>query len=263
MTALIREKGWMGDSFFRRLLHVADDYGRFDARPSYVRAKCYPTLLEMVRDADVQRLLAACETVRLIRVYTADSKAVGEILNFKQQVRAEKSKFPEFSGESEDDAQQVHSKCVADAKPLRTKAKALAEGVVVSEGATPKPPQAGDAVGIFWKALPQTARDRSSRKQCEAAWIRQKCGPIAAEVMAGLESWKKSAIWTKDGGQFILGAHRWLSAEKWREAPAKEEQSKKNPKANSPDISSPDWVAPDLTPEQIAAIEGGGEVSDG
>jgi hypothetical protein len=121
MDGLVRDAGWGADSFYRRLLNVADDFGRFDARLTVIKAKCYPTLLDMVRDNDLHRWLAACEKATLVRIYTADSKTVGEIIDFRQVKRAEKSRFPS------DDATQLHIDCGADAEhvPINCEAPAI------------------------------------------------------------------------------------------------------------------------------------------
>lgn len=39
-------------------------------------------------------------------------------------------------------------------------------------------------------------------------------------VLASLESWKESEDWTKEGGKYIPGAHRFLENGKWDEPPA-------------------------------------------
>lgn len=61
--------GWAEECFYRRLIQVVDDYGLFDARPCVIRARCYPLMLELVREADIERWLAACESAGLILLY--------------------------------------------------------------------------------------------------------------------------------------------------------------------------------------------------
>ena len=46
--------------FYRRLMSVLDDYGRYFAHPSILRAACYPLQLDRVSEADVQRMLSEC-----------------------------------------------------------------------------------------------------------------------------------------------------------------------------------------------------------
>lgn len=153
--------GWAEEVFYRRVMSVVDDYGRYYAKPSLLRAACYPLLLAKVSDSDIEKWLSACENAALVRVYpTQDGKRYLEVIDFRQQVRATLSKFPSHDGHQP-------SKCVAPAKQMRSKGKSSAhlDGVVdgdgdggeggdVSEGVTPQPPAGGQQpVGVTAKAV--------------------------------------------------------------------------------------------------------------
>lgn len=116
MDTLVRNGGWAAESFYRRLHSVADDYGIFDARPVVLRSRCYPTLVDIVREADVSRWLAECEKAGLIRLYEADCHKYLEIIEFRQQVRVKKRRFPA-------PPENVHSRCAADDEQMRTETK--------------------------------------------------------------------------------------------------------------------------------------------
>jgi hypothetical protein len=87
--------------FYRRLMSIVDDYGRYFAKPSLLRAACYPLRLDKphhahVDDTDVVRFLAElCNTkpAALALVYEVGGKQYLELQNFKQQVRTN-AKFP-------------------------------------------------------------------------------------------------------------------------------------------------------------------------
>ena len=85
---------WEQEVFYRRLMSVVDDFGRFDARPSILRAALYPLAVERVREANVQRSLAACEAAGLVRLYSSSGKAFLELADFRQRMRAKTSKYP-------------------------------------------------------------------------------------------------------------------------------------------------------------------------
>lgn len=87
--------------FYRRLMSVVDDFGRFDARPSVLRSRCYPLRVSAVREADISRWLAECETAGLIALYSADAK---QYLLFRKlgEPRAKFSKFPAPPAGTED-----------------------------------------------------------------------------------------------------------------------------------------------------------------
>lgn len=74
----------------------------------------------------------------------------------------------------------------------------------------------------FWEAYPPRGRVRSSQKTVKAAWTDLRPTPeLAAKILAGLEAAKKSRDWTKEAGQFVPAAHRWLKNHGWEghEAP--------------------------------------------
>lgn len=92
----IAKLGWAEEVFFRRLMNVADDFGRFYADPGLLRAACYPRQLAKVSDPDVVKWTACVQEAGLVRVYPAqDGERYLEIVNFNQQVRAKASKFPQ------------------------------------------------------------------------------------------------------------------------------------------------------------------------
>ena len=82
--------------FFYRLLVVCDDFGRQDARPSVLRAKCFPLRLDRVKDKDVQKWLQSLATVGLVELYTVEGKQYVQVAKWHkhQQRRAKHSKFP-------------------------------------------------------------------------------------------------------------------------------------------------------------------------
>ncbi|NNG67323.1 hypothetical protein [Caldanaerobacter subterraneus] len=84
--------------FFYRLLVVCDDYGRMDARPSILRAKCYPLKLDSVSEDDIKSWLNKLVKVGLIKLYIgSDNKQYLQVVTWDkhQQVRAKRSKYPE------------------------------------------------------------------------------------------------------------------------------------------------------------------------
>lgn len=90
----VSKLGWFAECVYHRLLLVADDYGLFDARPTYLRAILFSTALEKVREADVSRALLDCESAGLIRFYEADDKRYLQILRYGQRTGKTKPKWP-------------------------------------------------------------------------------------------------------------------------------------------------------------------------
>jgi hypothetical protein len=105
-SSRIAKLNWAEECFYRRLMSVVDDYGRYFADPGLLRAACYPRHLSKVSDSDIEKWLQATEKAALVRVYPAeDGERYLELLDFNQQVRAKKSRFPNLPIE-----------CVADDK---------------------------------------------------------------------------------------------------------------------------------------------------
>lgn len=81
--------------FYRRLMSVVDDFGRFSANPKLIRAACFPLRLDTVTDADVISWLQACIDAGLVIGYEVSAKQYLELVDFRQQVRSKASKFPD------------------------------------------------------------------------------------------------------------------------------------------------------------------------
>jgi hypothetical protein len=85
---------WDEEVFYRRLMSIVDDYGRFEGRPELIRTKCYPLQVDQVRVADITRWNAACVKAGLILNYSVDGRQYIQILKFGQPLRS-KSKYPD------------------------------------------------------------------------------------------------------------------------------------------------------------------------
>jgi hypothetical protein len=108
--------GWAEEVFYRRLMSVVDDFGRYHANPKLLRAALYPLLIDKVSDADIGKWLTSCVTAALVSVYPApDGKRYLQLLDFRQQARADKSKYPPMPDGCIADATQTHIERTADA----------------------------------------------------------------------------------------------------------------------------------------------------
>lgn len=108
-----------GEVFYRRLMSVVDDFGRFDGRPVMLKSRCFPLRVDTIREADISRWIAMCEKAGLIALYEVGGKRFLEMLDFRQSVRAKGSQYPERPKAVS--ATQLCSTCDADAtQMLRT-----------------------------------------------------------------------------------------------------------------------------------------------
>ncbi|MCP5534257.1 MAG: helix-turn-helix domain-containing protein [Akkermansiaceae bacterium] len=74
-------------------------------------------------------------------------------------------------------------------------------------------------VETLWNRTPSKGRERSSKKQLEAALKKLPRDVTEETIIEGLEGWKRSESWTKDNGQFVPGVHRWVNDRKWESIP--------------------------------------------
>ncbi len=72
---------------FYRLIMKADDYGRLTANPKILRPLLYPLLIEVIREADLDRWGAECASASLVRFYDVDGKKYQQIIKFGQRAR--------------------------------------------------------------------------------------------------------------------------------------------------------------------------------
>lgn len=87
--------------FYRRLMSVVDDYGRYEASPAKLRPRLFPLRLHQFTDKDVLAMLNEClaNDKRLLTLYEVNGKRYVEIIDFKQQLRSP-SKYPEPTKEN-------------------------------------------------------------------------------------------------------------------------------------------------------------------
>lgn len=116
--------------FYRRLMSVVDDYGRFSANPTLLRASCYPLKLDSVKEDSIKKHLAEAADAGLIVLYTVSGKAYLEMQDFGQRVQS-KSKYPEPQG-GQQESTVIHR------EPPEKTAVVGDEGVVEGVGVKPR-----------------------------------------------------------------------------------------------------------------------------
>lgn len=112
--------------FYRRLFSVADDYGRYDARPAVLRAHFYPLQIDKMSETGIARCLRECERVRLVRLYSVEERPYLEIEDFGQRVQS-KPKWP-GPGEGERGRTAVHG-----GLPFHSEAKSDSDSLFVGD----------------------------------------------------------------------------------------------------------------------------------
>lgn len=90
----VNSLSFAAEVFYRRLMSVVDDFGRFDGRPTVLRSRLYPLKIESVSEADIVAWADECARAGLIARYTVGGKP---FILFEKlgSPRAKVSKFPE------------------------------------------------------------------------------------------------------------------------------------------------------------------------
>lgn len=191
--------GWPEEVFFRRLMSIVDDYGRYEANPQLLRSRCYPLQTDAVRVTDISRWMAACQTAGLILNYAVLGKQYLEVIDFGQQQRSP-SKYP---APSASDIACNH--LPADAHLVVSVSGV--ESVSVSS-----PPVGGGLFDEFWKAYPNKVGKDAARKAFDK---RKPKRELLDSMLAALATQRTSKKWTDDGGQYIPHPSTWLNDGRW------------------------------------------------
>ena len=212
--------------FYRRLMSVVDDFGRYHAEPATLRSDCYPTRpnvpLRLIR-----AWLDECARAGLVVLYEVAGSKFLEYRDFRQQQRAKTSEFPPMPSTCAADAQQMKSFAHLDVGAVVVVDEGA--GAVVDEGATPadEPPATptkpikGEPPGFlrWWDAYPRKSTDgrvlRTSRKKCLDKWKSAHLEDDAGAILDCLVQSKGSKSWLKDGGKWIWNSLRFLNEEPW------------------------------------------------
>lgn len=121
-----------GELFFRRLMSVVDDYGRYPALPALLRAGCFPLRLDAVTEADVLGWLGECEALGLLSLYAVGAKRFLEVCNFGQRMQSA-ARYPGRNGVTEKKPERV-PKGAVNTGAAQGGTETLREGDTVENG---------------------------------------------------------------------------------------------------------------------------------
>ncbi len=200
---------WGAEVFYRRLMSVVDDYGRFHATPKLLRANLYPLQIDKVSDADIGKWLTQVVEAGLVSVYpAADGKRYVQIMKFGQQVRS-KSKFPEPDGSI------VEQQIAPDSNCSHPQSNAPVFGGVVEDGCGGEvATRPVDLFPEFWATYPRKVQKVDAEKAFEKLNVNAE---LLAVMLAAVRTQRQSKDWQKEGGQFIPYPASWLRGRRWED----------------------------------------------
>lgn len=240
----VNQLSWEAEVFYRRLINAVDDFGRFDGRPSIIKARLY-ALKPRVRDTDIPSWIAECVKAGLISVYNVNSKPY-VVLHKLGEPRAKNSKYPpppadidvnEFADARTCEHMRadanICSQTRADANicehmrppyALRLTPNAYREDPPLppadaggGDGA-PKTDSVSQDFQRFWEAYPR----KSNKATAAKAWAKLKPDAELVDRILSAISWQKTQDqWVRDDGRFIPHPATWLNAKGWENEPVK------------------------------------------
>jgi hypothetical protein len=190
----------IAETFFYRLLVTVDDFGRYDARASMIKAHCYP-IKESITAKKCTELVKELSDAGMIEVYVVDGKEYLQVCRWDNVPRAKESKFPQ----KPDNVNHLHT----DAYKPHTDVP-LTVTVTVTETKT----ETEDGFALFWLAYPNTER-KGSKGKCQELWIKKKLHLDKQKIIDHVESMKKSKSWTDSDGKFVPAPLVYLNKQQW------------------------------------------------
>jgi len=198
---------WPAEVFYRRLMSVVDDFGRYFAKPELLRSAAYPLQHDKVGNPDIVKWLTECVDAGLVRTYAVSGKEYLELCDFRQQVRAQQSKFPQMPINGESSATHPLSNAHLDVVVVED---VCGDGDDITPARKKRSQPKAEGFADFYAAYPRKVGPQDAEK----AW--QKLNPDAAlraTIMAALELQKQSKSWNDK--QFIPHPATWLNKARW------------------------------------------------
>lgn len=148
---------WAEEVFYRRLMSIVDDYGRHEANPQLIRARCYPLQTDAVKAKDVTAWMESCQAAGILTLYSSAGKNYLQINKFQQQTRTA-SKCPAPDSECSQMISNEHLVVV------------VSEGV--SEGVVDAPRKRGGKQSKVAMPADFGISDRVKTWAAEKGWLR-------------------------------------------------------------------------------------------
>jgi len=225
----IHKIGPMAELFYRRLMSIADDYGRYACDVPVLLSLCFPRRPTWADEQVLPLWLEECREAGLVIIYEVNKRKYLEICDFKQQRRAA-SKWP-------DPANQMLSTCVADAKHMRSESESESESESVMLSAA-----AGfdcqDLASRLWDIHPSPS-DLGGVQMAVSSEKYKSTKPETFDerITQSLTLWAE--YWSK-AGRHATGLRKWIEAGDYSKAPPPIQTNGKRPRG--------------LTAEEIAAL---------
>lgn len=208
-------------SLFIRILTLVDDFGRYDARIPILHGQCF-ALRDDIKPQRTAAFRSELQQAKLIEVYALDGREYLQINQWQERARSDKSRFPDPPITLSQDSAADGSGAQDSAASLAiTSSPSTIVPIPSTNGHSPKPrrtrfartPLDDDDFKLFWAQYPR----KENIGNAEEAWVKNNCKDFVPKIMTALRAKKISQQWTKEGGQWIPYAQKWLNARGWED----------------------------------------------
>jgi hypothetical protein len=190
------------------LITYVDDYGRGSADPELLKGFVFPRR-KGVTEATIDKALQDLANSGSILLYDVDGESYFCFPNWAehQRIQCKKSKFPAPEDGVIKKSTVSHGESPPESNPIQSESKSESEYKSESKPAHAR----GSRFEEFWKAYPRNEGKQKARAAFEKV-------DVDLEVLLeALEQHKRSAQWTKNGGEFIPHASTWLNGRRWED----------------------------------------------
>lgn len=203
--------------FYRRIMSLVDDYGRYTADPVILRSMCYPRRVDQITldqieawmaEATSREGLRPCERP-LIRLYEVNGKQYLEVQDFGQTIRANKSKYPTPPDSTE---KQPYA-------PANPRKREIAKTETETETDAKAEPVAVDDIAERMYARHPRKKNKPLVEMELVSFARKHGAAKLEDVDAVHGQWCASEEWQREGGRYVPALDRWISDEGYTQSP--------------------------------------------
>lgn len=197
---------------FAGLWTLADRDGRLEDRPKRIKAALFPW-----DDVDMPAMLSSLAALGFIDRYTVGDVAIIQVVSFaKHQNPHTREQSSELPAKTQSPEKAVPSPekavpCHGKAGSGRAVSTSTSTSTSVSNAVAAAEPSAFD---VFWDAYPR----KVGKPKAESAFRKANpSGPVLEAMLVAIVTQKRSAQWTRDGGEFIPHPATWLNQRRWED----------------------------------------------
>lgn len=193
------------ERLFWRLITTADDFGRFQACPSLVRASCFP--YRSISLVNIEKALSGLQNNSLIILYSMGDRQYGEFSTWEKHQGKARARYSKYPNRLDSSMLTSVSNCL--------QMKVVPDNLVHSPNTNTNLDSLNSSESEFeqfWKAYPKKI---GGKKNALRAWGKAKDRPSIQSILIAIELAKQTEQWKRDSGQYIPYPTTWINQGRW------------------------------------------------